>query len=268
MAKGFKHGGGGSAAASLNFKVVGGTSSPSAPAENTIWVKTAEEITGWVISPVEPVAGEGKVWITVGTASAGGFNALKKNVLMVYPIGAKQYVDGAWANKAAEIYQNGAWKSFSTEALYLYTSGDTCDDVTGGYSAEAMSAASSDSGKAAPSVTYGESSMVIMPSKATSSTSYRGGIVRTNNKVDLSRFDVLTFEGTVEGLGTGTGKLSIWSEMGTVQTNNRVKYADLANGSAPVTIDVSDLDGSYYIGFGFDSRNVQIMVTMTALRLE
>jgi len=268
MAKGFKHGGGGSAAASLNFKVVGGTSRPSAPAENTIWVNTATEISSWVLSPVQPEAASGLAWITMGSASAAAFNALKKNGIMIYPIAAKQYVDGAWANKAAEIYQNGAWKSFSTEALYLYTSGDTCDDVTGGYSAEAMSAASSSSEKLAPSVTYGESSMVIMPSKASSSTNYRGGIVRTNNKVDLSRFDVLTFEGTVEGIGTGTGKLCIWSEMGTVQANNRVKYADLANGSAPVTIDVSDLDGSYYIGFGFDSRNVQIMVTMTALRLE
>lgn len=262
MAKGFKHGGGGSAAASLNFKVVGGAYSPSAPAENTIWVKTAEEITGWVISPVEPVAGEGKVWITVGTASAGGFNALKKNVLMVYPIGAKQYVDGAWVNKAAEIYQNGAWKSFSTEALYLYQPGDQDSFVTQAISETGAAQA------VVPTVTYGSESVVILPEKSTTSTGYRGGVVRTAEKIDLSGYSTLTLEGTIEGIGNGTGKLSIWSEMGSSQGENRVKYAALANGSAPITIDVSDLDGSYYIGLGFDSMNVQIMVTMTALRLE
>jgi len=263
MAKGFKHGGGGSAAASLNFKVVGGAYSPSAPGENTIWVNTAAEITGWVISPVEPVAGEGKVWITVGTASAGGFNALKKNVLMVYPIGAKQYVDGAWVNKAAEIYQDGQWRGFSVQALYLYQPGDQDSFV-----AEGMSKTGSGSDTAAPAVTYGESSAVILPGKRSSVGTFRGGIIRTAGKIDCSGFSTLTFEGTVEGIAEGTGELNIWSEMGSAQITNRVKYASLANGSAPVAIDVSDLDGSYYIGMGFDSSNVQIMVTMTALRLE
>lgn len=45
MAKGFKAGSGGGAP--LNFKVVGGTSQPSNPKENTIWVNTDKEITGW-----------------------------------------------------------------------------------------------------------------------------------------------------------------------------------------------------------------------------
>lgn len=268
MAKGFKHGGGGGAAASLNFKVVGGTSRPSSPGENTVWVNTDTAVSSWVLSPVEPEAAEGLVWISMGSASAAAFNALKKNGIMIYPIAAKQYVDGAWANKAAEIYRNGAWQSFSTEAVYLYNSGDTCDDVTGGYSAVALAAASSDAEKVAPAVTYGESSMVIMPSKASKAGNYRGGIVRTNNKIDCSGYSTLTFEGTTEGIGLGTGKLSLWSEIGAHQVENRVKYADLVNGSDPIVLDVSNLEGSYYVGFGFDSTNVQIMVTMTGLRLE
>ena len=263
MGKGFKHGGGGSAAASLNFKVVGGTSRPSAPAENTIWVNTATEISSWVLSPVQPEAASGLAWITMGSASAAAFNALKKNGIMIYPIAAKQYVDGAWANKAAEIYQNGAWKSFSTEALYLYQPGDQDSFV-----AEGMSKTGSGSDTAAPAVTYGESSAVILPEKRSSVGTFRGGIVRTAGKIDCSGFSTLTFEGIVEGIAEGTGELNIWSEMGSAQITNRVKYASLTNGSAPVTIDVSDLDGSYYIGLGFDSSNVQIMVTMTALRLE
>ena len=44
-------GGGG---ASLNFKVVGGTSTPSSPKENTIWVNTDAEISSWAFSAEEP----------------------------------------------------------------------------------------------------------------------------------------------------------------------------------------------------------------------
>ena len=51
MAKGFKHGAGG---IPLNFKVVGGTSAPSNPKQNTIWVNTGNEITAWAFSADEP----------------------------------------------------------------------------------------------------------------------------------------------------------------------------------------------------------------------
>lgn len=40
--------------AGLNFKVVGGTTQPSKPKENTIWVNTAEEITSWMFAAENP----------------------------------------------------------------------------------------------------------------------------------------------------------------------------------------------------------------------
>lgn len=108
MAKGLKHGAGGGA--SLNFKVVGGTSAPASPKENTIWVNTSAEITSWVFSVTEPeTPAAGMVWISVGTTSPVEFNALKKNSIMVYPLSAKQYVSGAWVDKEAKSYQDGAW---------------------------------------------------------------------------------------------------------------------------------------------------------------
>lgn len=96
---------GGGGGASLNFKVVGGTSAPSSPKENTIWVNTDAEITSWVFSATEPEAPTaGMVWITTGKTSTAPFNALKKNNITVYPISAKQYVGGAWVDKTAKIY--------------------------------------------------------------------------------------------------------------------------------------------------------------------
>lgn len=96
----------------LNFKIVGGTSEPSNPKENTIWVNTDTDITSWIFGvdePDEPV--DGMVWITVGTSSTVAFNVLKKNAIQVYPISAKQYVGGAWVDKEAKCYQDGEWKA-------------------------------------------------------------------------------------------------------------------------------------------------------------
>ena len=52
MAKGFKARGGG--ADLLNFRVIGGTSAPADPKENTIWVNTEQKITSWDLSAAEP----------------------------------------------------------------------------------------------------------------------------------------------------------------------------------------------------------------------
>ena len=52
MGQAFLHGNGGPSP--LNFKVVGGTSEPSNPKENTIWVNTDVEITGWHFANDDP----------------------------------------------------------------------------------------------------------------------------------------------------------------------------------------------------------------------
>lgn len=52
MGQAFLHGNGG--ASPLNFKVVGGTSAPSNPKENTIWVNTDQKITSWHFGANEP----------------------------------------------------------------------------------------------------------------------------------------------------------------------------------------------------------------------
>ena len=53
MGYGFKHGAGGSNP--LNFRILGGTTQPASPKENDIWVNTAADIPGWIISPVDPL---------------------------------------------------------------------------------------------------------------------------------------------------------------------------------------------------------------------
>lgn len=101
----------------LNFKIVSYATESElladTPKENTIGVITSIPITGYHFGTEEPSpAAEGMVWITTGTSSSVGFNALKKNAIQVYPLSANQYVSGAWVSVEAKAYQNGEWIDF------------------------------------------------------------------------------------------------------------------------------------------------------------
>lgn len=108
----------------LNFQVIGGTTAPSNPKENMIWVNTSTTISSWVFSATKPEGmQERDVWFQTGTSSSIEFNALKKNGIQVCPIAAKQYVNGSLVTVGASIYTGGSWEVFSAEINVLYDSG-------------------------------------------------------------------------------------------------------------------------------------------------
>lgn len=105
----------------LNFEVVGGTEQPTNPKENTIWVETDQEITGWTFSATEPTEpADGMVWFTVTASPTPIFNALKKNTLNVYANKCRQYSNDSWTACEAKIYINEEWRTFR-EWLFHYT---------------------------------------------------------------------------------------------------------------------------------------------------
>ena len=105
----------------LNFEMVGGTTQPSNPKENTIWVNTETEITGWIFSVEAPETPTlGMIWIKVGVVSDTPFNALKTNSFLAYPLYASQYINDAFEITPAKIYYNGAWFSFDAYPTFLF----------------------------------------------------------------------------------------------------------------------------------------------------
>lgn len=103
----------------LNFKIVCGTSEPSNPKENMIWVITDTPIASYIFSRTEPLQPvDGMVWISIGTSSPFAFNALKKNGIVLYPVAAYQYVSGNWEYVAAEIWQDGEWKNLLADTVF------------------------------------------------------------------------------------------------------------------------------------------------------
>lgn len=181
---------------SLNFEVVGGTTQPSDPKENTIWVNTEETITEWVVSaeePTEPIAG--MVWIVTGQKSPASFNILQKNSVNIAIKYVKQYKIseevGEWINKSASVYQNDSWKNCWD--LYLFKAGDQYEYITGGWNRTGY-VLTNFNHTSISKVTIGESLIV----KAVSSTSDSGGLLGTQIPIDISSFKTLRAKGNVD----------------------------------------------------------------------
>ena len=248
---------GGGGGASLNFKVVGSTSAPASPKENTIWVNTSTEITSWVFSATEPeTPAAGMVWISVGESSPVAFNALKKNNITVYPLTAKQYVSGAWVDKEAKSYQNGAWVDWWNGELYK--NGDEYENITGGWIGTPKKYDSASNAVEA-TITRGSTTITMKPNGD------GGCLVHTANKIDLTNYSKLIFDGKVSGATAyaSLANMRVWSDFGTYQTSNAVATASLQyHSNGEVTLDVSKLTGSYYIGFGLHASGTVVMRSM------
>lgn len=220
---------------SLNFKIVGGTSAPASPKENTIWVNTDTEITGWIFSATEPEAlAEGMVWISTGVSSSAEFNALKSNTIEVYPISTKQYVSGAWVDKAAKIYKSGLWTDWAT---YLYNEGDECTDITSGWSFLNPVGGGYTLGSGVKAA--GEIQL--------SATNYTAVSAYPSRKIDLTNYSQLIVEVTDISF-TGGGSVQFAVSDTTSFVNNSVAELKLPLSVGEHTLDVSHLTGYYYIG--------------------
>ena len=228
----------------LNFNLVGGVTQPADPKENTIWVNTDVPITGWALSfnePAEPE--EGMVWVVIGANGYNVFNALKKNTLAVSPMAAKQYTNGEWVGREAQIYLDGEWKDF---LLYMVKDGCAVYPLkVEGKPYDTSNPSGWSGGNAVPGDGY----------ISVSGTSNGYGIAFVEG-IDLTATRTLTIEGTFNLTG-GRSKLLVWSSIGTYISDNVVRSVSLPNGYGSVSLDVSGLSGVHSVGISSASTNEQ-----------
>lgn len=246
--------------ANLNFKIVGGTSVPTSPSNNTIWVNTNVEITTWVFSVTEPESPvEGMVWLGTGRTSSVAFNVLKKNTIKVYPVSAKQYISGSWTNVEPKSYMNNEWVSW---AIYLFNSGDQCEDITGGW--KAVSRNHFHYGAIMPTLTI-ENGIMTVTSYSDVDSNYYGGTVQTNNKIDMSQYSTLIFQVTdcLDDSNEGHLRVGIASDSIT-QEYVMDAYKDITS-VGEVSVDVSSVNKECVIAInpstrGFAGQTARIAV--------
>ena len=242
MGHGFKHGASG---APLNFKVVGGTTEPTNPKENMIWVNTDQKITSWIFSATEPEnPAEGMVWISTGAFSTAEFNALKKNGIQVYPLSANQYVNGAWEKKPAKSSRDGAWAEW---IVYLYKEGDEYTDVTGGWTASGFT-------YSGITITAGRNDDGVLKVSVAKSTSQDNvGLIGTAKKIALNGVSAIKIRYTINYIGgNGTSGTGYFGVCDVTDVANKNRAANVALNAAKdvestAVLDVSSLDGEYYV---------------------
>lgn len=163
---------------------------------------------------------DGAVWIMTGGAGAAAFNALKKNVIQICPISAKQYVSGAWVDLTAQIYQRGAWVDWWNGALY--ENGKQYTDITGAWI----------ECEADVSITFNELSIDFEDDYGTTNRA----ALYTANMIDVTAFSGLAIE------GSDLEYISI----GITETNNSPVPSFVAS-SETTELDLSSVSGSYYV---------------------
>ena len=234
---------------SLNFSVVGGTSQPSNPSNNTIWVNTGDTITSWIFSHNQPESpSEGMVWIVNGVSGISEFDAVSDVSLIVQVAGVKQYVNGAWEMKTVNVYQNGAWHSLS---IYLVKNGIDNTEKTGGWDTGVAWGYNSD--VVSPTITFDDGIMKV--TYPTNDDLQFGGI-STKNPIDLTNYNTLEMlcssaQATGSSYPSQGGLAALYMCLGK-DTNSRVATAAIAVKESVTnkvaSINISDLTGLYYIG--------------------
>ena len=230
----------------LNFKVVGGTTQPSSPSNNTIWVNTSTTITSWTFSVTQPTGAEGMVWIKTEEFLVAEFNAIKENAIQVYPMSAKQYVSGSWVTKTAKSYINNAWTEWTT-SMYIYKNGSV---LNGAGSVVTVGNASNNS------TTISGSSN----NQATSGFSFSNKVeiksYHTTLKVKLSQSDIYGAAYFTFGIGTSNSLVIYYDSVNNMMSAK--KQVSSTGSNMTVSLDISAYAGQsmYVIGNGISAYSV------------
>ena len=243
--------GGGVGVGGSHLVIVGGTICPAKAHHNMVWVKTDAEITGYVLSataPTTPV--EGMVWISI---SDSGDNVTIAPVggdwVTIYPLSASQYVNGAWVAKVAKCYRDGQWYEWWDGMLY--DTGNEFKSATGGWwqnpNLEHASGA-----KNTGTATKNAETLTI----SANSVTYCGAL-STVKMVDLTNYKTLRIEGTGYCLC-----LAHTFTSGVL--NGKASAQGSINGSG--NVDISGLNGSYYITFSTYNGNTYTCKKITLMR--
>ena len=140
--------------------------------------------------------------------------------------------------------------------LYLRKGIDDCDADTGGWISEARAWGENVAGAGAPIVDKSNTWIELTQNYA------KGGIYRTVNKIDLSQYNTLVVELAVSAADSHPEYFTfgIWSELGTYYRYNLAAYWNPTDniGSTVISIDISNLNGSYYVGYGLYNNNLTV----------
>lgn len=237
----------------LNLKVVGGTTQPTNPRENTIWINTTTAITSYALSPTQPENGtEGLVWLK--TADTGvEINVGKKNSIVLYLSTAKLYTGGKWVSINGFVYVNSAWNQFAKEGIMIF---DRTQQEYADINQNIIAV------KDEQYISRKDADPYIQMTMSGSSAITRG--YQWKNPVDVTDYN------TMEVVGYSTTAIN-QAGLSPKLNDNRNEIVIAASQTfgterSTLKIDISSLTGNMYVGFSLKKGGGSIYVESVYLR--
>ncbi len=221
----------------VNYKLVGGTTEPINPKENTIWVNTDAEMADFSIEATNGFAepNEGDVWISTNIDADVSFTVDKKHRLMIYPAVTYQYINGVWAVKEARLFTGISWKQFSFNDLAIFNNGD--------YPIEWVEADYTTNGQGANSFSLNNRINIL--------ANYAGGSLPrvvaavTDTAIDITGYNTIFFEISQDSTASSY-YLGVNDTKQTDATGKMVKHI-VTQTKGISSLDVSDITGEMYV---------------------
>lgn len=247
--------------AALNFAVVGGTTEPTNPKENTIWVNTDTAIGEWQFSAAEPTErGDGSalsvgdLWVEFKEVGQPKINILKKNSIKLSLTSAYQWDGAEWKVKVSQVYLPDGWVPMELVS-YIFKEGNGIETFV---KIVVQTGCSS-------SVKYEQNSASTVPYKTLNITctanQYQWSSSAYSDKVlyDLTDYKYLTVRWSASTGSTSKNVFCGVTDAITATNFNTFKSNSLAYGSGDNfthktggerTLDISAITGSHYIYLG------------------
>lgn len=244
----------------LSFSVKVANSLPETGNENNFVIVSDTLMKNWHLSPDTPTGAprnDGDVWVRYSTLLSS-INIVKNGGFWLNIEEVLQYIDGEWVEKIAYCYRNGEW--FDCRAISaLYYRGDECVRASGGWQARGLKRDSSTSYTyaVAPTLNKTAQCMELKPPAG----DYACGVVEVCTDQDLTNINKLIID--LEGTATKCEVDFIVINRSATYISQAVRTLTIAHGSsniqasvknAPLTMDVSDLEGVYDIAISYINR--------------
>lgn len=214
------------------------------PANSTCTVKTSG---GTTVASDSNTDSSAKTW--TATVNATG----------TYTVTATA-TDGSGKTKSTTVSITANGQSVSVKlsfTLCLRNGIDDCDADTGGWISEARAWGENVPGAGAPIVDKSNNTWIVLTQDYA-----KGGLYRTVNKIDLSQYNTLVVELAVNSTDSHPEYFTfgIWSELGKYYRYNMAAYWNPTDniGSTVINIDISKLNGSYYVGYGLYNNKLTV----------
>ena len=248
----------GSSGGGIEFTVVGGTTLPSSPTENTVWVKTSTAINNVYVQINEPTSpAVGDVWVDTWVALDGDGNPLiadeynmtisESPFIRISAKSGHQWNGAAWTQLPTRVYKNGAW---SPDALIILMCG-----AWGALGAPTKTFRNG-SEYGSPSTYLSFENGDLCYQGGTSTYTYRAYI---ETPINVGLYNKMVATLYVPSYGKGWVFLNTEIKSGTTSYAETYKSEVIETGTAasPIeqNIDISSATGTMYFGLGLNGSS-------------